>query len=330
MSSKTYAGLNIQNGIKLEMFTKDDLDRLNLATMDILSTTGVWIADLKAVALYKNAGCDVDEKQVVRIPEYLVRESINRCPRRILLGAREKKYDYVMEAGRKTGSTTFGTGLYNYSHETKQIKESTNEDILNSAIVADWCKNIDFFSLTVAARDLLKQNLASDLHETLTSWSGTTKHFHHIDPLAEHMDLYYKMGVALNGGDEEAFRKRPPISVLLCPTSPLQIHMNGCGVIMKGAELGMPVNVLSMAMSGATGPVTLAGTLVTHNAEVLSGIVLAQLTRPGAPVMYGSSTTMFDLRSATAPVGAPELGLISAAVAKLAQYYNLPSYVAGS
>jgi len=83
-----------------------------------------------------------------------------------------------------------------------------------------------------------------------------------------------------------------------------------------------------MAMAGGTAPVTLAGTLVTHNAEVLSGIVLAQLTCKGAPVIYGSSTTCLDLRAAAAPVGSPELAVFSAAVVKLAQYYRLCSEVA--
>jgi trimethylamine---corrinoid protein Co-methyltransferase len=84
-----------------------------------------------------------------------------------------------------------------------------------------------------------------------------------------------------------------------------------------------------MALAGATTPVTLAGTLVTHNAEVLSAVVLSQLAAKGAPVLYGSSTTLMDLRYSTTPVGAPELGMISAGVANLARYYMLPSFVAG-
>jgi trimethylamine--corrinoid protein Co-methyltransferase len=85
-----------------------------------------------------------------------------------------------------------------------------------------------------------------------------------------------------------------------------------------------------MAMSGGSAPVTLAGTLVQHNAEVLSGIVLAQLTERGSPVIYGSSTTAMDLRFASASVGSPELALIGAAVAQLAKQYRLPSYIAGA
>ena len=84
-----------------------------------------------------------------------------------------------------------------------------------------------------------------------------------------------------------------------------------------------------MAMAGGTAPVTLAGTLVTHNAEILGGLTLAQLTCKGAPVIYGSSTTAMDLKLAQASVGTPECALISGAVARLARYYALPSYVAG-
>jgi trimethylamine--corrinoid protein Co-methyltransferase len=84
-----------------------------------------------------------------------------------------------------------------------------------------------------------------------------------------------------------------------------------------------------MAMAGGTSPVTLAGTLVTHNAEVLGGLTLNQLVCKGAPVIYGSSTTAMDLKIGAASVGTPECAVISGAVARLARYYALPSYVAG-
>ncbi len=98
---------------------------------------------------------------------------------------------------------------------------------------------------------------------------------------------------------------------------------------MESAKNNVACNILSMAMSGGTAPVSTAGTLVTHNAEVLSGITLSQLTRKGAPVIYGSSTTAMDLKLAAATVGTPECALISAAVARLARDYLLPCYVAG-
>ena len=100
-------------------------------------------------------------------------------------------------------------------------------------------------------------------------------------------------------------------------------------IIIECGRAGVPVNVLSMAMAGGSSPATLAGTLVDHNAEVLGGIVLNQLTRKGSPVIYGSSTTAMDLRLAAATVGSPECAVINAAVAQMATYYLLPSWVAG-
>ena len=114
-----------------------------------------------------------------------------------------------------------------------------------------------------------------------------------------------------------------------CPVSPLKLVKDCCEIIMAGAQAGVGVNVLSMGMSGGSTPVHLAGTLVVYNAEVLSGLVLNQLVSRGAPFVYGSSTTAMDLRMATASVGTPECAAINAAVARLARYYALPSFVAG-
>ena len=143
------------------------------------------------------------------------------------------------------------------------------------------------------------------------------------------MHRYVEMAAAAVGGIDE-LRRRPILMLGTCPVSPLKLPREFCEIVIESARLGMPVEVLSMAMAGASAPVTLAGTLVTHNAEVLAGITLAQLTEPGTRVIYGSSTTAMDLRFAAACVGSPEMALISAGVAQLAKQYRLPSYVSGA
>jgi len=80
-----------------------------------------------------------------------------------------------------------------------------------------------------------------------------------------------------------------------------------------------------MVISGATGPVTLAGSLVQHNAEVLSGIVLSQAVQPRTPNIYGSASCIMDMRTGTPSIGSPEAAMFQAAVAQLARYYDLPS-----
>lgn len=130
------------------------------------------------------------------------------------------------------------------------------------------------------------------------------------------------------GGSDE-LRRRPMISIFACPLSPLKLIDKCCGNIIEAARGGVTVVVIPMAMAGCSAPVTLAGTLVTHNAEVLACITLGQLTVKGSGIIYGSASTSMDLRRGTATVGSPELGLVSAGVAQPASHYGLPSWVAG-
>ena len=90
------------------------------------------------------------------------------------------------------------------------------------------------------------------------------------------------------------------------------------------------MDVLSMGLCGGTTPITLAGPLLTTNCEILTGIVLTQIINKGNPVMYGSSTTIMDMRRMTTPVGAPEHAMIGAAVAQIGSFYNIPAEAGGT
>ncbi len=333
MKEHYYPGARPLEGVELNLFSEDDLRKIHYATMECFMNPGIQVSDAEARQIFKEAGCEVDEKnQVVKIPEFLVNRALMDSPSKFTLWGREKKNNTVQEHKGKVNWTCFGTGvkMCNYEAPGKyKTVDSVEQDVADTAKVCDWADNIDYYSLAVSARDWAGKG-AQDVHETFTPLTNTSKHFHHIDPVGESVEYYRDMVHAYYGGDEEEARKKPIFSMLLCPTSPLELSSNACQVIIKGSRFGIPVNVLSMAMSGGSSPVFRAGTLVTHNAEVLAGIVLAQLVVPGTSVWYGSSTTTFDLKRGTAPVGAPELGLISAAVGKLAQFYGLPSFVAGT
>ena len=319
-------------GVRLEMFSEDECREIDYATRDVLSNYGVQVSDDDAIHVFEDAGCDVNyETKMVKIPERLLNFALANAPSKFYLYGREDKFNVEQECKGRVHFTCFGTGIQmcDYLGDNKfETRDSTEEDLARCAKLCDWAENIDYFSLSVSARDWAGKG-AEDVHEMITSLKNTSKHFHHIDPVGRNVDYYFEILKAYYGGDEKLAHDRPIMSMLVCPTSPLELSANACQVIMKGAKYGIPVNVLSMAMAGASSSIHLAGTLVTHNAEILSGIILAQLTVPGAKVFYGSSTTCFDLRYGTAPVGAPELALISAAVAKLGQYYGLPAFVAG-
>ncbi len=322
------AGMSERRGFSLNMFTTDEIEEIHYATLELLEQVGIQVFCDEAFDIFEGAGADVDrENNTVRIPQWLVEDSIRSAPRKVVLAGRDPKHDMVLE-GRRVGFTNFGAGVMIVDPNTGEIRETNKADVADTALVCDALDSVDIYSSAVVARDMPESTV--DLHEAEAFLSNTTKHCQHIDLTGgAGARGYLEMGAAIVGGAEE-LRRRPVISALVCPVSPLQLHTNTCEIIIEFARAGVPVNILSMAMAGASSPITIAGTLVTHNAEVMSGIVLAQATRKGAPIIYGSSTTTFDLTYVTAPVGAPELGMISAGVAELSNFYRLPSYVAGT
>ena len=127
------------------------------------------------------------------------------------------------------------------------------------------------------------------------------------------------------GGPKQLAKK--PLAIFdTCPSAPLKWSQLTVQDLLEGAKAGIPIETVSMPQLGATGPVTIAGSLVLHNAESLSGIVLAQLTRKGAPVIYGGSPTAIDMRYGTARLGAIESIILTCAYSQLAKHYNLPSH----
>ncbi len=326
MRTNVIAGLSKIEGFGLNSFSDEELYAIHCATIDVLEHTGVKVPCQEALEIFAAGGAKVDfEKKVVKIPQYIVEESIKSAPSTILLAGRDHQHDIVLD-GKRVHFINFGEGISIIDPITKEYRPTTKQDVADITRFCDAMDQIDAVLRPVAPHDVPPESAV--LHNAEVIFNNTTKHVFIGTEGGKNFKKVFKMAAIIAGG-EDKLRERPIFSCNVCPTSPLQLVDHCAEVIIEGARAGIAVNVLSMAMSGATSPITLAGTLLTHNAEVLSGIVLSQLTRKGAPVLYGSSTTIMDLRFTTAPVGSPELAMINAGVAKLAQYYLLPSWVAG-
>jgi len=131
------------------------------------------------------------------------------------------------------------------------------------------------------------------------------------------------MAEILAGGSKE-LKEKPNLACHVNTISPLCHGTDMTEGLVSYACAGLPVIISPEVMSGATGPVSLAGTLVVQNAEVLSGLVLAQLFNPGNPVVYGTVSTIMDLASGNIAYGAIEQSMLNIASAQLAKFYNLP------
>jgi len=127
-------------------------------------------------------------------------------------------------------------------------------------------------------------------------------------------------------GSPEELRQRPFISMVACNISPFKLDQSYGQLAMEVAKHGIPVVVPAEPLCGATAPVTLAGNLVVLNVDTLIGVMLTQLVNPGTPVLYGSVASITDMRDMKYLSGAIEMGLLNAAAAQMAHFYNLPLY----
>ena len=313
-------------GLSVGVFTESELDDIHLATLEVLERTGVFVEDGEALDIFRDGGCRVDrDRRIVRIPPHVVEDAVAAAPAKFVLCGRDPRNDFLMEPGR-VAFTNFSEGIRVIDVETGEYRESTKQDVADIARLNDYLQEMDTHEISVGAKDVPPKTAA--VHNTEQQLLNTTKPIG-IGPLsAVECRAIFRMCAEVVGGEDE-LRARPIVYGGVCPVSPLQLPRDATEVIIECSRWGIPDNILSMAMAGGSSPVTLAGTLVTHNAEVLAGITLAQLTERGSPVMYGSSTTAMDLKLAAASVGSPEIALISAAVAQLARRYQLPSFVAG-
>lgn len=319
------AGYQTQGGFQLGVFSRDELDALHQGTMEVLRNTGVAVYSAEARALFAGAGATIENDLVVKLPAYIVEEAIRSAPEIITLAGRTPDRD-VSVGGRRVMFTPFGEGVFVVDPDTGELRGTRKSDLINITRVVDYLDAIDVMEKSVGSRD--KPEEVASLHNYEAMLNNTTKPCFGGAENGRMVEKIIKMAEVAAGGPQ-FMPERCQVSFITCPVSPLQLVEECCDIIMTAARHGVAVNVLSMAMSGGSTPVNLAATLVTHNAEVLAGLTLAQLVRKGTPVIYGSSTTALNLKTATATVGSPELAMISAAVATMARYYLLPSWVAG-
>jgi trimethylamine--corrinoid protein Co-methyltransferase len=309
-----------------ELLDGKEIERIHATALEVLETTGVFVESAEALELFAAGGCHVDRGAgLVRIPAAVVEEALRLAPSHVVAHGRTRSRDVAFEDFAVT-FTNFGEGVFVVDPFTGLRRPSTKADAAAAALAVDGLDEAAVCERAVFPHDV-RQAVAA-LHNADAILRNTTKHTY----LGAQNGFVAERMVALQAailGSPEAVRERPLLTFTACPVSPLKLVADFCDVVMVGARHGVGLNIVSMAMAGGSTPATLAGTLVVHDAEVLAGITLAQLTAPGTRVTYGSASTAIDLRFGAATGGSPELALIGAAVAQLARHHGLPSFVAG-
>ena len=314
--------------IVLDVLTPEDVALVHQETLDVLARTGVYVEDEEAWDILGDGGCTVDRGTgMVQLPPQVVEDALAACPQRVLLAGRTEEHDVWLEAGGPVRFTNFDEGIRYVDPRSGELRVPHKDDVADVARLIDALPEIVTYEAAIGPQDV--PVATASVHGCEAALLNTLKPVgvEAVDRLEARACIALAAEVV---GGADRLAERPIIGFGVCPVSPLKLTRDACEVIVESARANLSDVVLSMAMSGGSAPVTLAGTLVQHNAEVLAGLTLAQLTERGAPCIYGSSTTAMDLRYASASVGSPELALISACAAQIARQYRLPSYIAGA
>lgn len=299
------------------MFTDAQLDEIHLASLEILRRTGVRVHEAESLALLRDAGCIVTDASLVRFPPAVIENAIADAPSRVVLCNRTGEPHVYLEGHR----VYFGTGsdLPNtLDLETGERRLSVLSDVGNAARLADSLPNLDFVMSMALPSDVPVQT--SDRRSFLTMAENTVKPLVFTAWDETGLADIIAMAEAVAGGPDE-LTLAPFLLAYLEPTSPLQHTEVVLRKVLMMADHGLPFVYAPGPLDGATAPVTPAGALAMANAEVLSGITIAQLRRRGAPVVWGSGSGPLDMRTMVATYASPEFMLHCMAMAEMAHYY---------
>jgi len=297
---------------------------IHVSSTQILQETGFCVPDDDVLSRLDREGFIVDsESQMVQIPPELLESALESLPKDVRLYSRNGS-----ELPQFSVEPCFmgaGTPVNVFDLHSGKQRPSTRQDVRQLVTIQDALPQVDIARPTVTATD---QGKFSDLTEIAELLCKTTKPVVHRVLTPDHVNASVEMLFAVSGGKEN-FIARPNFATLYCPISPGYFTPENIQCMLKWAEHGIPITLLSMAMGGASAPATLLGELIVINADILAWIVVLQTLYPGTPIMYGSVSAVLDMKTGLLPLGAPERGMINSGAAIMARHYGIPSMCGG-
>ena len=284
------------------------------ATVEVLAGTGVEVRHEKALTLLGKAGARVDGARV-RLPRELVDEALAQAPRSVTLTSRGEGQPLRLEPG----AVYYGSGsdcIYVLGPGARERRAATLVDVGEMAALQEKLPDIDFV-LSMAHPHELAADFAP-VAQFAAMLRGTSKPLIMVPEDARHLDLFNEMAAVCGAADSWA--------LYAMPTPPLVHGEKSAARLLRCAELGIPMVYATALLQGATAPASPAGFLVLSNAEMLSGLVIAQLANPGAPFVYGVAQGWMNPRTGHIVYCGPEEWAIQQASADLARHYGLPSF----
>ncbi len=306
---------------KIQMLSEENVKRIVDEAFQTLSEVGVFVENEEAVELLAGSGARIsDDHKRVFISQALCEKCITTVPSSYSL------YDRDGNEVQRIGDDNIlfdpgSVAILVYDYEAKKTREPHTRDVIEFVILSNALSQFKAQSTGVVPADLPKE--ISDRYRLFLALIYGTKPVVTGTFKKEAFATMHSFLSAVRGGAEQ-LREKPMAIFDCCPSPPLIWSDLTCQALIDCARAGIPAELVSMPLAGATSPVTLAGALVQHTAESLSGIVIHQLTRPGSPINYGGAPASFDMRKGTTAMGAVETMMIDSAYAQIGKSFGFP------
>ncbi len=308
---------------KVELLSRAFIERIIEEALTVLGLQGILVENEQALELFREAGQDVDNAhQRVFIKQALVEQCLRTAPASLTLQDRTGRRTFLV-GGDEVHFNPGSAAVTILDPVTNQSRKPDTGDLVRFVRLTDSLPHLHFQSTGLVSGDVPEP--LSDAYRLyiglLQSSKPVVTGTFRVESFVPMRDLL----AAVRGG-EKTLAERPLAIFDACPSPPLKWSRLTCQSLIDCSRAMIPSELISMGMTGATSPVTLAGTLVQHTAENLAGLVICQLARPGSPVIFGGSPSSFDMRKGTTPMGAIETMMIDLGYVQIGKYLRLPTH----
>lgn len=308
---------------KIKLLSDSLVEKIVDEALTILKKIGVKIENKEALELLGDSEAKVDKNsQRVFIPENLVEKSLKLAPSEIKIFDRKGEKFFII-GGDNVHFAPGSAALNIFDYEIGSQRKPLTSDLINFARLTERLENIYFQSTGIVSSDVPEE--MADFYRLFIALQHCSKPIVTGTFLVESFKPMFEMLKIIRGGEKNLTEK--PLAIFdACPSPPLKWSNLTTQSVIDCARAGIPSEFVSMPLAGATAPVTLTGALVQHTAENLAGLVIAQLAKAGAPVIYGGSPSIFDMRNGTTPMGAIETMMIDCAYSQIGKKLGLPTH----
>ncbi|MEG1868347.1 MAG: trimethylamine methyltransferase family protein [Clostridiales bacterium] len=306
-----------------DYISKEDVKAIHESTLEILETIGVRTTSTRFMEACTKVGLKV-ENGTVYFPRDLVEKAIKTAPSQFSLYGRDGKHEVKLGSGEVYSQTCIGSPFI-LDIETGLRRQVVYQDLEDFVRVCDGLDDIDIIS-AIFPKDVPEH--AAVTAEVVAQVKNTSKPLH-ICIESDHEVKYIADVLAAAVGGMDKLLAKPTAYLQVSPISPLDYAEGPANGLINTVEAGLPLGIIPCPMLGATGPMTLIGSVTMHNAEMLAGVVVAQLMKPGLPCIMSPRVTFIDMRTAVGLWAAPEMGLAGACSHQMAMYYGIPSEPTG-